>query len=82
MSCIGEVPVLVSDVVARMRHGESPSKRRWQNVRVENVVEQILRVRGVQLRFRTHGAGLAVYAALAPFDCVETNHGMKPVRPY
>jgi hypothetical protein len=81
LSCIGSKPVLVNDVVARLRHAELPSKRSWKNVRVE-VVEGILRSNGACLGFRTHGAGIAIYVAAAAFREVQTRHGMRPVRPY
>lgn len=81
-SCIAAgAPVLVNDIVARLRHGELSSKRRWRNVRVE-VVERVLRLAGAHLRFRIHGSGVAIYVAQAAFGEVETRYGMRPVRPY
>jgi hypothetical protein len=81
-SCLeGAEPMLVSQLVARLRHGDLPSKRRWQDVRIA-AVEAALTVQGACLRFRMHGSGVAVYVALKPFSEVETRHGPRPVKPY
>ncbi len=75
LEVVSERPMLVADLVSELR------ERSWRNVRAEEV-ESVLREFGAHLRARTHGAGIAVYVATAPFTEVETRHGVKPVRTY